>query len=76
MMRGSLEALKAAPQQQLTAGQGEVDLGLAAQASVGGRLESASSRLGHLWDALYRAYDRVGLHPLPPGVTRCSSSSC
>jgi Transposase DDE domain len=55
---GELEALKAAARQRLAAGQGELDLGLPAGAS--GPLEIASSRMGHLWDALCRAYDVLG----------------
>jgi hypothetical protein len=54
-----LEALKAAANQLLAAGQGELDLGLDA-AAVSGRLEITSSRMGHLWDALCRAYDVLG----------------
>jgi hypothetical protein len=57
---GELEALKAAARQRLVAGQGELDLGLAAGASSGGPLEIASSRMRHLWDALCRAYDALG----------------
>jgi hypothetical protein len=57
---GELEALKAAARQRLVAGQGELDLGLAAGTSPGGPLEIASSRMGHLWDALCRAYDVLG----------------
>ena len=57
---GELEALKAAARQRLVAGPGELDLGLAAGASSGGPLEIASSRMGHLWDALCGAYDVLG----------------
>jgi hypothetical protein len=59
---GELEALKAVARQRLAAGQGELDLGLsvAAAASSGGPLEIASSRMGHLWEALCRAYDVLG----------------
>jgi hypothetical protein len=57
---GELEALKAAARQRLVAGQSELDLGLAAGVSAGGPLEITSSRMGHLWDALCRAYDLVG----------------
>ncbi|MEU8224291.1 IS1634 family transposase, partial [Kribbella sp. NPDC048915] len=54
-----LEALKAAANQRLAAGQGELDLGL--ERAVGsGPLEITSSRMGHLWDALCRAYDVLG----------------
>ena len=58
-----LEALKAAANQRLAAGQGELDLGLdaaAVSAAGSGPLEIASSRMGHLWDALCRAYDALG----------------
>ena len=55
-----LAALKAAARQRLAAGQGELDLGLPAGASPGGPLEIASSRMGHLLDALGRAYDVLG----------------
>lgn len=57
-----VEALKAAARQRLAAGQAELDLGLsvAAVAASGGPLEIASSRMGHLWDALCRAYDGLG----------------
>jgi len=57
---GELEALKAAARQRLVAGQGELDLGLAAGASASGPLEIISSRMSHLWDALCRAYDSLG----------------
>jgi hypothetical protein len=57
-----LEALKAAARQRLADGQAELDLGLevAAAAAAGGPLEIVSSRMGHLWDALGRAYDALG----------------
>ena len=54
-----LEALKAAARQRLTAGQMELDLGLGGP-GPSGPLEIASSRMGHLWDALCRAYDALG----------------
>ena len=54
-----LEALKAAARQRLAAGHGELDLGLGAAAGSG-PLEITSSRAGHLWDALCRAYDSLG----------------
>jgi hypothetical protein len=58
---GELEALKAAANQRLAAGQGELDLGLDAAAAAGsGPLEIVASRMGHLWDALCRAYDVFG----------------
>ncbi|HSK27386.1 MAG TPA: IS1634 family transposase [Jiangellales bacterium] len=55
-----LEALKAAANQRLAQGQGELDLGLGA-ASPAGPLEITSSRMGHLWEALCRASDLLGL---------------
>jgi hypothetical protein len=55
-----LEALKAAAWQRLAAGQGELELGLAAAVKAGGPLEITSSPAGHLWDALCRAYDALG----------------
>jgi Transposase DDE domain len=55
-----LEALKAAACQRLAAGQGEFDLGLDVVGAAGAPLEITSSRAGHLWDALCRAYDRLG----------------
>jgi hypothetical protein len=57
-----LAALRAVARQRLAAGQGELDLGLsvAAAAASGGPLEIVSSRMGHLWDGLSRAYDALG----------------
>ena len=54
-----LEALKAAARQRLAAGQLELDLGLDGPGPAG-PLEIASSRMGHLLDALSRAYDALG----------------
>ena len=54
-----LEALKAAARQRLAAGQTELDLGLNGP-GPSGPLEIASSRMGHLLDALSRAYDALG----------------
>jgi hypothetical protein len=54
MMRGELEALKAAARQRLAAGQGELDLGMPAETSADGSVEITSSRTGHLHDALCR----------------------
>ena len=54
-----LEALKAAARQRLAAGQLELDLGTAGP-GPSGPLEIASSRMGHLLDALSRAYDALG----------------
>ncbi|MBL7502518.1 IS1634 family transposase [Frankia sp. CNm7] len=56
-----LEALKAVANQRLAAGQGELDLGLDVVGSSGAPLPIVASRMGHLWDALCRAYDAVGL---------------
>ena len=57
-----VEALKAAAKQRIDEGQAELDLGLevAAAAAAGGPLEIIGSRMGHLWDALSRAYDALG----------------
>ncbi len=59
-----VELLKAAARQRLAAGQGELDLGLdpASQAGnkAGGPLPITASRMGHLWDALSRAYEVLG----------------
>ena len=57
------------------ASQGELDPGLAAGASVGGPLVIASSWIGHLWDTLCRAYDRIGFGRAA-GVMRCSGIWC
>ena len=61
-----LEALKAAARQRLAAGQGELDLALPAGAP-GGPLEITSSRMGHLLDALDRAYDVLGFSQATSG---------
>jgi hypothetical protein len=58
-----LEALKAAAGQRLSAGQGELDLGLDAAGGepVGSApLQIVSSRMGHLWDGWCAAYDVLG----------------
>lgn len=54
-----LEALKAAARQRLAAGQLELDLGTAGPGPAR-PLEIVSSRMGHLLDALSRAYDALG----------------
>ena len=54
-----VELLKAAARQRLAAGQGELDLGLAVGAP-GGPLPITSSRMGHLVEALGRAYEVLG----------------
>ena len=56
-----LQALMVAARKRLAAGQGELELGLAAAASTGAPLPITSSRMGHLWDALARTYDALGL---------------
>jgi hypothetical protein len=53
-----LEALKAAARQRMASGQGVLDLRLDVPGP--GRLEIASSRMEHLWDALCGAYDALG----------------
>jgi hypothetical protein len=55
-----LEALKAAAGERLAAGQTELDLGLDGPRS-GGPLPITSSRMGHLVDAVERAYQALGL---------------
>ena len=55
-----LELLKTVARQRLAAGQGELDLGLDAPPEAGGPLPITASRMGHLWDALRVAYDRLG----------------
>jgi hypothetical protein len=55
-----LELLKTVARQRLAAGQGELDLGLDAPPEAGGALPITASRMGHLWDALSRAYDWLG----------------
>jgi hypothetical protein len=56
-----VELLKAAARQRLAAGQGELDLRLPGSPANGGAaLPIASSRMGHLLDALARGYDMLG----------------
>jgi hypothetical protein len=59
-----LVALKEAARRRLTAGQGELDLGLAGGS---GPLPIVGSRMGHLWDALCRAYDTLGFEQAADG---------
>jgi hypothetical protein len=54
-----LAALRAVAAERIAAGQQALDLGLEAAAGAG-PLEIVSSRAGHLWDALCRAYDTLG----------------
>ena len=60
-----LEALKAAAQQRIAAGQGELDLGL--EPASGGPLPITSSRMSHLVDSLERAYRVLGLEDAAGG---------
>ena len=55
-----LAALKAAAWQRIAGGQGELDLGLDVEGTGSAPLPITSSRMGHLWDALCRAYDALG----------------
>jgi len=55
-----LEALKAAANQRLSQGQGELDLGLNPAEIDSGPLEIVDSRAGHLWDGLCVAYGALG----------------
>jgi Transposase DDE domain len=61
-----LEALKAAARERLAAGQAELDLGLTRPAP-GGPLPITSSRMGHLVDAVERAYRVLGLDDAAAG---------
>ena len=78
-----LEALKAVAAQRLAAGHGELELGLAASVRTGAPLEITASRMGHLWDALCRAYDSLGFDTAagssassrPPAATPPSPSA-
>jgi hypothetical protein len=64
-----VKALKVVAAQRLVEGQAELDLDLevAAAAQAGGPLEIISSRMGHLWDALSRAYDVLGFEEAADG---------
>lgn len=56
-----LELLKAVARQRIDAGQGELDLRMSSSpANQGESLPITSSRMGHLLDALGRAYDVLG----------------
>ena len=61
-----LEALKAAARQRLTVGQGVLDRGWSTVPRRG-PLEITSSRMGHLWDALGRAFDVLGFADVTGG---------
>ena len=69
----AFELLKAAARQRMAAGQGELDLGLAVPPEAGGALPITASRMGHLWDALSRAYEVLGFDAAADGdeVFRC-----
>jgi Transposase DDE domain len=56
-----LAALKAAARQRLAEGQSAFDLGLDSTGIAGAPMEIVGSRAGHLWDALCRVYDLLGL---------------
>jgi len=60
-----LEALKAAAQQKIAAGQVELELGL--EPAGGGPLPITSSRMGHLVDSLELAYRAIGLEDAAGG---------
>jgi hypothetical protein len=55
-----LELLKTMARQRVAAGQGELDPALDAAPDAGGLLPITSARMGHLWNALTCAYDRLG----------------
>jgi hypothetical protein len=69
-----LELLKAVARQRLTAGQRELELGLAT-AALGRPLAITASRIGCLLDALERAYRPTGLDRAAV-VMRCSPTWC
>jgi hypothetical protein len=59
-----VEALKIAAAKRLAGGQGELDMGIELPVEVAAAsaepLPILSSRMGHLWEALSRAYDALG----------------
>jgi hypothetical protein len=55
-----LAALKRVAAERIVAGQVELDLGLGVSAGAG-PLEVVGSKAGHLWEALCRAYDSLGV---------------
>jgi hypothetical protein len=70
-----LELLEAVARQRMAAGQEEPDLGLeltepARRAVGGGPLPITSTRMEHLWRALSRGYDELGLPVCPRAVLR------
>jgi hypothetical protein len=68
-----LEALKAAAQQRIAAGQ--LELALSLEPAGGGPLPITSSRMGHLLDALEHAYWLLGWRTRQAGTT-CSAIWC
>jgi Transposase DDE domain len=56
-----VQLLKAAAQQRIVEGQGELDLGLDPAEIPSGPLEITGSRAGYLWEALCLAYEALGL---------------
>jgi Transposase DDE domain len=62
-----LELLKAAAQQRLVAGQGELDLQLQPGEAPGAPLPITSSRMGALWDALVGVYALLGFEAAAGG---------
>ena len=57
----AVEALTAAARQRLAEGQGALDLGRNTAGVDGEPLEIVASKSSHLWDALCRAYQALGL---------------
>jgi hypothetical protein len=57
--QGEVAVLKMVAAERIAAGQGQLDLGLDAEAGTG-PLEVVGSQAAHLWDALCRAYDSLG----------------
>ena len=62
-----VEALKAAAQQRIEEGQGELDLGLNLAEIGSAPLEIIGSRAGYLWDVLCLAYEALGFHRAAAG---------
>lgn len=56
-----LAALRSAARQRLAAGQDELDLGLDDSPAAGGPLAITATRTKHLWDALCRGFEVLGL---------------
>lgn len=64
-----LELLKAAAQQRLVAGQGELDLALQPGEAPGAPLPITSSRMAALWDGLVGVYGLLGFEAAAGGDT-------